>query len=221
MNEAVVIASVPERKIRKDIESGVLSAPIVERAGDKRLCVNWLHLFTLAAVYGGSRFTTLQRRLALSKVNSLTWHAERQNVFVFETTASAYLRLSKAVDGWSKSHFLPEIIELDEVVYLNMKRVFETVRPRADLYAEGLTRVEEVEGVLGGHAVFKNSRLPVIHIGKMYDRGETLKNILDDYPYLTTEDVEFAKLYHLAHPPLGRPRANVGTRDCDEPPPSP
>jgi uncharacterized protein (DUF433 family) len=60
--------------------------------------------------------------------------------------------------------------------------------------------------VLDGDPVFKGTRLSVLHIGKMFDRGEALENILEDYPYLEGGDIKFAHLYYKAHPTVGRPR---------------
>ncbi len=70
----------------------------------------------------------------------------------------------------------------------------------------GLSRIEENADTNGGDAVFTGSRLSVRHIGKMRERGEAIENILEDYPYLSRSDVEFARIYHNAHPPVGRPR---------------
>jgi uncharacterized protein (DUF433 family) len=39
--------------------------------------------------------------------------------------------------------------------------------------------------------------------------GEPTERILEDYPYLSAEDVEFAALYTAANPAPGRARANA------------
>ena len=44
----------------------------------------------------------------------------------------------------------------------------------------------------------------------MLEAGDTVEMILEDYPYLTSDDVEFARLYHRANPPKGRPREGAG-----------
>jgi uncharacterized protein (DUF433 family) len=100
-------------------------------------------------------------------------------------------------------------LEIDSYVFIDVKRVLEDVRPRMNLYAKGLMRIEEKSSVLGGKPVFSGTRLSVHHVGKMFARGEPLDNILEDYSYLTKNDVLFAHLYHLAHPTVGRPRAIV------------
>lgn len=50
--------------------------------------------------------------------------------------------------------------------------------------------------------MFAKSRLTVRHIGSMLLRhGEkVLHEVRDDYPYLKSEDIEFAKLYTMAYP---------------------
>jgi len=40
----------------------------------------------------------------------------------------------------------------------------------------------------------------------MARRGAVVKEIVEDYPYLEEQDVEFAKLYVTAYPRVGRPR---------------
>lgn len=62
--------------------------------------------------------------------------------------------------------------------------------------------------IMGGEIVFPNSRLTVRHLGLMLDRGESLKVIHEDYPYLTEEDIKFAQVYVKAYPSVGRPKNN-------------
>jgi uncharacterized protein (DUF433 family) len=83
------------------------------------------------------------------------------------------------------------------------------VAPRIDLYCKGLQRVHEDDEILDGEPVFKGTRLAVRHIGGMRIKGESVEDITRDYPDLTPEDVEFARLYTEAHPLVGRPRSYV------------
>ena len=43
-------------------------------------------------------------------------------------------------------------------------------------------------------------------IGEMARRGALVKEILEDSPYLDTQDIEFAKPFVAAYPRVGRPR---------------
>ena len=57
------------------------------------------------------------------------------------------------------------------------------------------TRIEQRPDVLGGEPVFANTRLSVAHVGKMVEGGEPIANIIEDYPYLTVQDVEAARVH--------------------------
>ena len=105
----------------------------------------------------------------------------------------------------SKFFVSADRLRLDDYLFIDIGKVTEDLAPRVDLYAEGLSRIEEKEGVVGGEAVFKNTRLSVNHVGKMRDGGEAIEDIIEDYPYLRPSDIEFARLYFKAHPPVGRP----------------
>lgn len=54
--------------------------------------------------------------------------------------------------------------------------------------------------VMGGAVTFANSRLTVRHIGTMLERGVDPAEIVEDYPYLTRQDLEFAHLFVQAYP---------------------
>lgn len=56
-------------------------------------------------------------------------------------------------------------------------------------------RVTSDPSVLGGEPVFRDTRLSVRRVREALERGETVAAILQDYPYLTEEDVAFARRY--------------------------
>jgi len=42
-------------------------------------------------------------------------------------------------------------------------------------------------------------------VGGMLERGVAAQEILEDYPYLEAQDLEFARLHVRAYPRIGRP----------------
>jgi len=201
LGEAVVLADVSEKRVRKDIETGVL--PSIVRLEDARLCFQWADVFTLAAVYRHSHLSRRWRKLALEKVECVS--GKNAPLFLPCANRTTEWHRVAATATW---HSLT--VTLEGYLTLDLGRACEDVKPRVDLYAEGLSRIEEKESVLGGDAVFKDTRLSVCHVGKMYDGGETAENIINDYPNLSKNDIKFAQLYYLAHPPVGRPRKTLG-----------
>jgi uncharacterized protein (DUF433 family) len=101
-------------------------------------------------------------------------------------------------------------IDIGRFVTLDLFTACHNVFPRVMLYIDGLKRIQERNDILGGEAVFSNSRLPVTHVGKMLESGENVANIIEDYPYLNEHDVKFAALYYKSHPMTGRPRKMGG-----------
>jgi uncharacterized protein (DUF433 family) len=86
-------------------------------------------------------------------------------------------------------------------------------RPAAKAIAERMQRyrramqliVEDPE-VQGGVPTFKGTRLPVYQIGSLLQQGVPEQELREDYPNLTPEMIEAARIFALAYPRRGRPR---------------
>jgi uncharacterized protein (DUF433 family) len=74
------------------------------------------------------------------------------------------------------------------------------------------TRIDVDASILGGEPVFRKTRLAVRNVGKMVIAGVSKKEILEDYPYLSEDDLKFATLYTIAYPSIGRPRDQTSPR---------
>jgi len=206
LRETVLLAEISEAKIRKDIEKGFLS-PL--RGAESRHCFRWPDVFFLGAVYRSEFLTGGARQKVLRKlVETLLSPAYR---FEYKLCGELFHRRV-----WQKPSDLIthcNRMMIDTALFIDFDRVIDELTPRVDLYATGLSRIEEKEGTLGGEAIFKNSRLSVRHVGKMSADGEPAESILSDYPYLRDDDIQFARLYHEAHPTVGRPRTGAETLD--------
>ena len=207
LKEVTVIADIPEARVRKDIETGLLPKPRVVYIADTRLCFAWPHVFALAAVYSNNMLNAKLRKLVFYKVKDFA-----SSVDIIDCWNSHSGRSSGKID---LDCYKPiSAINIDRFVMLDVEKVLHSIGPRVGIYWEGLTRIEEKDDILGGNAVFKGTRLPVMHIGKMALDGEPIEAITEDYPYLNEDDVSFAKLYYKAHPSLGRPRAVGDHKDA-------
>ena len=194
--EAVVLAKIPEDRVRKDIEKGWL---VVDRASEHRIVFRWPDSIALAAIYNNSLLSMEHRKTALEKFK---WSFKRSECI--SSPISHSMNILSCVTAWAARESMR--IDIDNYVFIDLAKVIEEIMPRLGLYVEGLGRIEERKDVLGGDAVFRGTRLPVMHVGEIYNRGETAVNIMEDYPYLNKADIEFAKLYFLSHPALGRPK---------------
>jgi uncharacterized protein (DUF433 family) len=208
LREATLLADVSEAKVRKDIETGLLSP--IKSANFERLFFRWADVFVFAAVYKNDLLSGPLRKKAFEGFEELVEPSCRRH-FYDHLDADALLAATCKWRRPSKSILAADRLKLGNYLFIDFEKVAEDLAPRVDSYAEGLGRIEEKEGVLGGEAVFKNTRLSVNHIGKLRDGGEAVENIIEDYPYLRQGDVEFARLYYKAHPIVGRPRRHEET----------
>jgi uncharacterized protein (DUF433 family) len=203
LREATLLADVAEAKVRKDIETGLLSP--IRSANFERLFFRWADVFLFAAVYKSDLLSGPLRKKAFEEFEGLVEPSCRRH-FYYHLDADALMAAKCKWRRPSESFLAADRLKLGDYLFIDFQKVAENLAPRVDSYAEGLSRIEEKEGVLGGEAVFKNTRLSVNHIGKLRDGGEAVENIIADYPYLRQEDIEFARLYCKAHPLVGRPR---------------
>lgn len=100
-------------------------------------------------------------------------------------------------------------VEIGSVAELRLASVKQELEEKLGRFTDWKRRLVTDERILGGEPIFPRSRLAVRQIGGMLLRGASPEEIREDYPYLSNEDLEFAKLYTLAYPRLGRPRAEL------------
>lgn len=100
-----------------------------------------------------------------------------------------------------------EELRLSELLTLRLKPLIEDISTRVMRFLRWKESLVENLDIMGGEAVFPESRLTVRHVGEMLERGESADVLLEDYPYLRREDLDCARLFVRAYPRVGRPRA--------------
>lgn len=65
--------------------------------------------------------------------------------------------------------------------------------------------IERNPEILGGTPVIKGTRLNVYAVAARLEGGDTVDELLAEYPYVTREKLEAARLYAKANPLRGRP----------------
>jgi uncharacterized protein (DUF433 family) len=119
-----------------------------------------------------------------------------------EDRRKVYSMIVKALSGARR----PDTLDFGPVLELKLAKVVKEVTDTLERFeAWKEKRVVINPKILGGEPVFPKSRLSVRHIGGLVLR-DALDEIREDYPYLSEQDIEFAKLYALAYPRRGRPR---------------
>jgi uncharacterized protein (DUF433 family) len=115
-------------------------------------------------------------------------------------------RLHDLVEAAMRKHPTPRTIALSPVTELKVGDVAAEMEQRLERFSAWKKKIVEDPNILGGEPVFPRSRTAVRHIGGLLLRGVPEREVREDYPHLTEEDFEFARLYARAYPKMGRPR---------------
>jgi uncharacterized protein (DUF433 family) len=99
----------------------------------------------------------------------------------------------------------PDMIPFSPVVMLRLGPLVREIRQRVQRFAVWKRKIVTDSKILGGEPVFPKSRLSVRNVGRLLERGASPESIRDDYPYLSDEDLELARLFVKAYPRVGRP----------------
>lgn len=173
--EASALLGLPELRVRKEIEHG-----LIKTASPPRLAFEEL-VYLRSLLLLGLELSVPDRRKLHDRITA----------------------------ALSEDH-LPEAVSVGRLLELRLKPLVRDVRLRVGAFTRWRDeRVTSDPAILGGEPVFRGTRLSVRHIGAIAERGERLANILEDYPYLSRRDVEFARLFVRAYPRLGRPRESA------------
>jgi len=180
LKEAAVLSGVTEKVIRHELASQVVRAARTA-AGTRRFSPQELVYFCLVAELP-IELPRKDRRdlfdlLARGAVRRGRWRREAQRL---------------VLEGG-----VPVILPISDLV----KRV----EARVALLERGRARVVSRADTLSGEPVFEGTRISVRFVGGRAARESTAE-ILQDYPALEADDVEFARMFVALGRPRGRPK---------------
>lgn len=87
--------------------------------------------------------------------------------------------------------FFPTFFPLFDAKYRNMVCFKKEITMKEDL----LKRIVVDPETIAGKPIIRGTRIPVDLILKLLAQGNSTKEILEDYPHLTKEDIQAALLY--------------------------
>lgn len=174
--EVSALLEVPERRVRKEIEHGLLPSPPVDfHAAVYLWVVHSLNQLEPSVEWRRSLLTSIRNHLVHAHMSSI-----------------------------------PNELELVHGVSLHLRTLVEEVWERVSSFSRWCNgRITRDPAILGGEPVFRGSRLSVRRIGEAAERRGAAQELLEDYSYLKTEDIEFARRFVRAYPRVGRPRESA------------
>ncbi len=170
--EVVALTGLEERRVRKDLEYGVVDAK------------------------------KSPPRFELPDV--VYFHAIAELGLELDVEGRRFLH--RCIVGALRAKPLPRRVPLSAILELKLDEIVESVTNKRARFDAWKVKLVVDDTILGGEPVFPKSRLAVRRIGGMLLKGASAAEVKEDYPYLEDEDIEFAKLYAVAYPRVGRPR---------------
>jgi uncharacterized protein (DUF433 family) len=89
---------------------------------------------------------------------------------------------------------------------LRTAKLWRELTKRLALFYQGRRRVVSRPEILGGEPVFEGTRISVRHVGQLVRKGVPESELLEDFPALRKQDLEFAGLFVALGRPPGRPK---------------
>ena len=89
---------------------------------------------------------------------------------------------------------------------VDVRAVADRMDAKLARYRDAMALVAEDEGVQGGAATFRGTRILVHQIAALLAQGAGEAELREDYPRLTPAMIAAAPIYARAHPRRGRPR---------------
>lgn len=117
-------------------------------------------------------------------------------------------KINEWVHGFTSDEEFKETKELllSDVLVLRSDTKFRHLAERVYRYLEGRERhIETDPQIQGGEPVISGTRLPVRAVAERLNRGESIDDLAEDYPGISKEAFEAARIYAESHPRRGRP----------------
>lgn len=179
IKEAAHLAGVPKRRIEKDCEEGIVPRQKLKPWMHKGVAA---HVPALAVVYacamnsiGGVKLQKESKRRIWKHVHT----TKPPNFGKIEITPGLTLNLDPLVaERWARTRD-----------YLEARRNFFAVDP----------------DIFGGEPILRGTRITCRSVLGRIQGGETLDDLVKDYPEISKEAFNAAVVYARTHPPRGRP----------------
>ena len=97
----------------------------------------------------------------------------------------------------------------DMRVAVELKPIQTKISRNISIYRRGNRRITSNSAVLGGEPVFRGTRIPLEHITSLFRKAVPEAEIAEDFPQLTSRDLEYARLAARFVDRPGRPRKRL------------
>jgi uncharacterized protein (DUF433 family) len=168
MREAAALSELPLERVAVDIRNKIITPA--------------------RAMRGTGRWVKLSRHDVL--YFAIVAQLARDGIALIDACRTRLWQLVAAADLESLRE-----VSLSPTLRLDVRGVREGVMDRLRLYRNGLNRVQRRESILDGAPVFRGTRIPIVPVGMMVARGESIARLREAYPDLAEDEIRFAAIY--------------------------
>lgn len=97
-------------------------------------------------------------------------------------------------------------------IIVECKEMRDKLSENAAAFEWGQGRIVSTPDILSGTPVFRGTRIPVDHIGELLRKGVSEREILEDFPNLSSRDLSFSRLHVRLGTRPGRPKKRLQLR---------
>lgn len=185
LKEAAVLAGVPEAAVRKAIEARTIRPHVAVAGRAPRYRFHGTDLVYLKLVTGFPLALKAEDKRALREL-------------IEERRPASGRWLMRGRDLMVRAD--------DLEVRVGLARLRSALARRLRAYHRGRARIVTNPAIVGGEPVFEGTRIPLRHVAGLIAKGVSLEELAEDYPALSTDDLEFATMVARMKPDPGRPR---------------
>ncbi|MBC7203468.1 MAG: DUF433 domain-containing protein [Pusillimonas sp.] len=192
--EAAFLAGLSERKINQAVDDRILPGNLYEKHARNR------RFTPMAAAFAKFYFDTEDIMVANTRKTILNTLLDRiQKLHEEDRNGILMLRATGRKKNWQ--------IHPNEFIEIDFNSFITDTKSRFKQLEEMDKVIERNPSIMQGEAVFKGTRVPVHLVLEYLKAGESLKELQEDYPFLTENKIKLAKLYNALHPKRGRPKS--------------
>ena len=189
--EVAFIAGLTDQEINRLFDDKALPAPLWKQENGRRFAP----LTALFATFYFRMMDDLTRSARVRVIETLTTQLSQRPDFDDFLALSDPKRIADF--DWSVHHASLTIL---------LHSFVDGALKRAAQVREAERHIVEDPQILGGSPCFGGTRVPIANVLSAAQRGVPLDQLKADYPFLTEQLLEDAKVYAQAHPKPGRPR---------------
>lgn len=185
--EAAVVAGVSLREVNRVIDEGILPEDFIDNEHGRRVAPAACLLIAFY-VDSAEQLTPRERRFVVDVASA---RLRKENLQLFGPPAN---------EDWTVTHGF---------VAVDLTRFVRSIAERRERLSAAERLISISPLILSGTPVIKGTRVPVHDVAALAAAGTATDEILETYPGLTAEQIEFTALYAQANPSRGRPRGST------------